>query len=509
MFSARARCAICLVLVVMSAGIAAPVYLCGQVAPTVTFNKKFAPPTAKVLVSGKGFSAGSSILIQFDQSPVGQAHTDANGTFTKAVVKIPGRVTEGSHVFGVSDSFGINVQIPFLIETDWPQKRFEPGNSAYNPYEWKLDTTTVGSINPAWNTMGRPGPCLQSTAIKYGDVVYFVNGNAGLQALDPATGKLLWGLDTSGGTKANCGTSPTASPGAGHLVSLGNAKGEVWAVSTVTHKKVWSDSGFVSFPYGTWPISVGGSLFLVDSKDDLTSVNQVTGVTNWNLASYSFNRLIAYNGGVLYTLAKDSACSSSYSCPVGRSANTGALTWYDDTDKGVGFAPVASGTVAYFGSSPLSSTYVLPLSPSALDTTTDNNDLWNFGGQLTDLALSKGRLYFTWLTVDVGVEQAYFGAANTADGSVAFSVPLTIASSPIVANGVVYVGIQSGTDCSKKMASNSIEAFDATNGNLLWTYTFSGSCSNNVPPVPSAVVDGTLFVTNSTDGTTSDLWAFR
>ena len=89
---------------------AVPVSVWGQAHPTVTFNKHFAPPKSKVLVSGKNFTPNVSVLIQFDQQSVGQAHTDASGAFTRAPVTILSGTTEGNHGFTVTDGAGVSVR---------------------------------------------------------------------------------------------------------------------------------------------------------------------------------------------------------------------------------------------------------------------------------------------------------------------------------------------------------------------------------------------------------------
>ena len=97
-------------LTLLLAVIAVPVSLWGQLRPTVTFNKPFAPPKSKVLVSGKNFTPNVSVLIQFDQQSVGQAHPDASGAFTRAPVTILSGTTEGNHGFTVTDGAGVSVR---------------------------------------------------------------------------------------------------------------------------------------------------------------------------------------------------------------------------------------------------------------------------------------------------------------------------------------------------------------------------------------------------------------
>jgi outer membrane protein assembly factor BamB len=64
-----------------------------------------------------------------------------------------------------------------------------------------------------------------------------------------------------------------------------------------------------------------------------------------------------------------------------------------------------------------------------------------------------------------------------------------------------------GTESTQDHLQRKVRA--TKNGNLLWAYQFSGPCNGFYPAVPSAVVDGTLYVMHTPDGSTGELWAFR
>ena len=188
-----------------------PAFLSGQARPKVTLNPTLSPPKSPVLASGKNFLPGAHIIASLDTQQIGEALADASGAFKNARINIPSGIPEGRHTMAfidVSNPQGYTVTLPFTIQTNWPQRRSDPQNTANNPFEWKLDTTTVKSLAPVWNTVGKTGACVSS--VEYGDrleppavimggVVYFNNDAAGLQALDSASGNLLWQFDTTGG----------------------------------------------------------------------------------------------------------------------------------------------------------------------------------------------------------------------------------------------------------------------------------------------------------------------
>ena len=322
-------------LTLLLAVIAVPVSLWGQLRPTVTFNKPFAPPKSKVLVSGKNFTPNVSVLIQFDQQSVGQAHTDASGAFTRAPVTILSGTTEGNHGFTVTDGAGISVSVPFLIETDWAQEHFDPQNDANNPYEWKLTSSTVTALKPAWSTT--VVPCPGTTAIVAGGVVYYNSEIGGLQALDAANGKLLWSYDMSG----NCGTSPTLGAWYTQLIFVNNGAGTVFALNHITHKLAWTYALGGNFP-GQYSIAAGNTLFVANGAGRVAALSQFSGKELWNysVSCPDAGPMLGWNKGVLYVSANE--CGD-----LALNASTGSLLWSQLPPGGSGETLESNPLLAY------------------------------------------------------------------------------------------------------------------------------------------------------------------
>jgi outer membrane protein assembly factor BamB len=489
-------------------------------APKVTFNVKYAPPKGVVLVTGKGFTPNASVVIKFDQVAIGQAHTNAAGAFTKAPVNIPARTTEGRHMFTVIDIAGLTGFSPFLIETDWSQQRFDPSNSAYNPSEWKLNTTTVQALAPAWNTVGRPGPCVPPFYLNFalgeasistivaGGVVYFNNDAAGLQALDPATGNLLWGFDSTGGWGGgNCGTPPVADNG--HLVMFSDQGGTVWAVNTVTHAKAWSQAvSSVGNGYGGFGVlSVGTTLFVNTTTDNLFSLNESkAGAQNWKYQEGDSQGPPAWNGGRVFAAGYGPAPNNL----MAFNASSGAQEWENDSFTGFS-VPVAAGQSVYYVDQDINGVGQV----SAFNSATGELQWTNPAQPPTgnNLALANGLLYVTLsYSNGLGGIAAYSTSVNgTSVWSSNLGGNIVSLSDPIVANGVVYVGTQT---VLFGFYLNYVEALDASNGTVLWSYLVSNNGVGGYPPVPTAVVDGTLYVANpaaipDTGLYQTDLYAFR
>ena len=480
-----------------------PAFLSGQARPKVTLNPTLAPPKSPVLASGKNFLPGAHIIASLDTQQIGEALADANGAFKNARINIPSGIPEGRHTMAfidVSNPQGYTVLIPLTIQTNWPQQRFDPQNTANNPYEWKIDTNTVKALAPVWNTVGKPVACnfnsihafnLQTGAIVMGGVVYYVNDVVGLEALDAATGNFLWGFDTTGTGSGNCAAQPAGDNR--HLIMLGNSLGEVWAINTLTHGTAWFHPGFTFDNNGDRfsLLSAGTSLFVGTTSDDsLTSLGEANGgVQNWSLSGHNFGELPAWSKGRIFP--------SNEGVALAYNANTASLIWQTPLPQCCGFDPVAGANMVYYSApaAGLSNSFI-----SAVDAT-KGSKLWTTsvpGTVPTAPALANGLLFTAsdpgsrGLLAIIALDK--FGASPWVNF---LGLNVTGFSSPIVANSVVYVGIANG--------KNSIVALDGNDGTLLWSFDFPGYGT----PSPLAVVDGTLYVGAPTPGGNSDIFAFR
>lgn len=119
----------------------------------------------------------------------------------------------------------------------------------------------------------------------------------------------------------------------------------------------------------------------------------------------------------------------------------------------------------------------------ALDGATGNT-LWSYGAPECNnmpAAVSGGRVYFT--AADGKVH-----ALDAASGAELWSAAPGTASSPSLANGVVYAGGSGGSPATS--------ALDATTGALLWS---NQPMNSQYHPSP-VIIDGMLFVANQTCG---------
>lgn len=461
--------------------LAAPAF--GQNPPKVTVNPSFAPPQSEVLVSGKNFTPHTGFQITLDGLFIGEGVTNGTGSFSKATARIPSGVTEGDHQFTVTDLAGVTLSFPYIIRTDWTHRRSDIFNDANNPYEWKLSTTNVSGLTLAWNTIGNPGPCLNTTAIVVAGVVYYLNQNVGLQALDPATGAPLWNYDMSGVHNNPCGSTPSARDSL--LFSLADiyvgADKELWSINIEKRTKNWVKK----FDAVGWPL-VADSVIVSDGSN-LASF-QTGGKQNYNNSAESDGYNVWSNGFVF------SAVNPGNGFDYFRSydATTGGVNW-TQADVGCvdGNAPLAANGNIYKGCGGRLDSFNVSSSSYI-----SNPNVEPF----TNLAFANNMVYAGFYQG----ETAFIGAFDPNTLGVLWQAGLgqSAFGDPIVANGVLYTSIQFGS-CSQQSSEAFVLAMDASSGNTLWSYQIPNACS---APVPAAVVDGTLYVV---DNTGQALWAFR
>jgi outer membrane protein assembly factor BamB len=163
---------------------------------------------------------------------------------------------------------------------------------------------------------------------------------------------------------------------------------------------------------------------------------------------------------------------------VFKMANTGPLTAYD-TDDGTQLwqaswfsigTPAAAYGKLFFSDYP---------DVIAVDQAT-GEEVWRApvltAGTSSSPAVAYGKVFVT---------QSQLFALDAATGAVVWTAAADSSMGPSVANGVVYASSQSGE----------WDAFDARNGQLLWSVTISGGCGGDCAQTAPVISNGKLFVT--------------
>jgi outer membrane protein assembly factor BamB len=219
-------------------------------------------------------------------------------------------------------------------------------------------------------------------------------------------------------------------------------KGSIIALDALTGEKLWEQS---TQSYIKSPITISdGRIYLGTGNSKLNALNASNGVKLWDYAdTYSLNRTsmsrsgapTVYNGNVYFT----SRCSH-INCTFGGAitaldAETGELLWLD--------------TGAEFYANPVA-----------------------YNGAIYAVSREDG-LY----------------AFDASDGSKLWNLPISssiIATSPVVANGVVYLHVGSQND--------TIFALDAETGEVLWEYYGLSGGGTSFESRPPIITDDMLVV---------------
>jgi outer membrane protein assembly factor BamB len=343
-----------------------------------------------------------------------------------------------------------------------------------------------GSTRWTYNPGTPDGYWCTGVAVAYG-LVYSLNKDGNLYALDEATGKLVWQY-TGPGPLMFPG-NPTVADGkvyatTGQAATYGevNSTSEFACLDAYTGQLIWklpieafAPRESVTIAYGNLYLIPGDVTKSVDtiSSDEYSTINQIwaMGTRDWSM----FRHDPAHTG-------------------VGQAGPTNlTVRWTFRTDGAVISSPTISMGIAYFGSQDKNIYAVDARSGNLLWKYTTQNRVWSspavVNGRVysgTDdgyeycLDAEKGTLL--WKTLAGGVVQGNFGAAAK------------LRSSPTVVNGKVYVGA----------LDNSTYCFDALLGNVIWEYQTQGYITSS-----PAVSKGAVYVVSQEVGSDAALYKLR
>lgn len=384
------------------------------------------------------------------------------------------------------------VLLPFSAgaakQQDWPQSYFDGGHSNYNPQEKTLTTANVSGLKPKW---GLAANYQVYAAALQGGVVYVqgYNGDTStweLRALNAQKGTVKWTVSMSaygifgdarlaaagglvftqcsapdnGGTQVSgiCAFSQTDGHAVWQYISPCGCIPESYLVTPPTY-----DHGAIYFGYG-YGTGTGFANYIV-------SLNAKSGQIRWSYNVGGNNSLTgaapAVSGGRVY-----------FGCGIPNvgiavcalSEQDGSLLWYGAPTNDVRNISVDKDGVYALECG--SSTSLVKLRPAT------GAQVWTFGLDSCgsrQVGLAGQYVYFSG-------DQLY--ALNAKSGTLVWSAP-NPASSPVIANGVVF--IEGGFDSSGN--GSFATAYDGKNGDLLWSAP-EGRPYWNWDPM---VVNGTFY----------------
>jgi outer membrane protein assembly factor BamB len=345
---------------------------------------------------------------------------------------------------------------PATALINWTRFHFDSCNTGFNPYEFVLNSTTVGSLSPHWmQTMGDP---VESDAALANGMLFVASG-ASMYGLKASSGAIVWTYTT----KAGAG-SPAVANG---MVYFGSFDHYLYALDAASGKLVWKF--MTGDGVDSTPTVVSGVVFFGSEDHWVYALTADQGKQIWathtngdvdtSPAVVNGKVYVGSGDGYLYVL----------------DAATGAVRWTYMTGAGIGSSPAVVDGVVYFGSNDWS-VYAIR------DNGNKGQPVWQYTTKdivLESPAVANGFVY-------VSSEDGNLYAFHAKDGTIAWVVPTGATGggyTPAVADDVVYVAW-----------NQSIYGLYAYTGTMLWQYTTGGFVGNS-----PAIVNGVIYI-GSGDG---------
>ncbi len=432
--------------------------------PRITLSKRTGPPTAQILVSGRGFEPNVGVDIYFDTKDEALAVTNGKGEFHDAKAYAPSSARPGRHwVTALERNNDKGAQKPFLVQTDWSQFRYGPEREGANPFENVLNPHTVGDLNVKWSYNTGPYNAWGSPMVVDGMV--YVSSDNDLYALNAKTGDLRWKFTPA--KEDFIDSYPAVANG---VLYLGTDNNGLYALSAQTGAVLWNYTSVNE--WASTPLVADGLVFFGDREGYFYALNAHSGTLVWKsrLGSGNISSPASFANGVVYVAGGDGNLNAL-------NAKTGAKLWMFTNGYFYSASPTVADGVVYLGSNLVG----YPNKLYAVNAST-GEQLWSYSTSdvvQSSPAVADGVVYFS------SEETLYALNAYTGDLLWSYATGAYILSDATIAEGVVYVG---------STYPNNVAALNATSGTLLWSYATGGSVQD------PTVANGTVYVASYNDG---------
>ena len=275
-------------------------------------------------------------------------------------------------------------------------------------------------------------------------------------------------------------------------VYIGSSDGSFYALNSTNGKLVWKYTA-KDFSYSA-PIVVDETVYAGSTDGNMYAFDAVSGRVKWTFFtdSVGIESSPAVSDGIIYFGSNDNFFYAL-------NASTGKLIWKMGTSQNVSSSPVISNNKVYFGSS---DGIMYALSAK------NGNLIWSYqtGSMIgaSSPALSNG-------TVFIGNRDGHLYALNSENGHLKWKYSANgislEQSSPVVANGMVYVG--GWYNVNDFNVAGSLLAIDEVTGQLKWE-SLRGLGIGGTPSVSGELLyvsadGGYFYALNSSTG--AKLWS--
>lgn len=316
----------------------------------------------------------------------------------------------------------------------------DPQHTHFNPGEHFLSSKNVAMLTTHW--WKQLGGGVYTIPAIAGNTIYVEAVDHNLYALNAMNANLEWKAYTGKAVSSPPSSPVQSSPAiAGDTVYIGSEDGYLYAFSIQGSQRWKTLAGDNIF---STPVVAGGLVYIGSHNGKLIAFDAITGVQMWSFATkkgMAIDSSPAVADGIVYFGSDD---GNVYAL----NAKTGQCIWMQLAHGNVDSSPAVVDGVVYFGSTD-GKLY-------ALDAKTGEEE-WEFQTQeyiFSSPAVDNNIVY-------IGSHDMNLYAISTVTHKKLWQTPGIGDSSPIGANGVVYVVSGNGT------TSQSIYALDASNGDML------------------------------------------
>jgi outer membrane protein assembly factor BamB len=464
-----------------------------------------APAGTTLNLNGWGFGAKETVTVSWNGTAILSGSTDTKGAFGKTY-QIPAGTAPGTYtisakgaVSGLSTSSTLTVGTPTAgsgpAASDWSNWGFDPQEHRVNPSETTIGPSNVSTLAPLW-TRQVFGPDKVTGAIYQANgIAYFGTVDGVIYALNVRSGAIQWMYQGAGSVYE----SPTAANGLVYFSTVtysneGPVGNYAYALNAGTGALVWAQW----LPNGAgWdsPTVVGNQVIVEEANKEGASGGEIslgylTGTINWHFATaYGIwaPGTLDPSGTTLYQdtgnpcvssgVAGDGCSGSLLAVNVATGSFTTLIHFPDVSgDDDVPTAPAYDNGSLYIGSKN-GSEYSINPANGAINWSYNTGSSGDFG-IFSSAVVANGSVIF-------GGGDRLLHSLNESTGALQWTQSIgggLIYSSPVLANGVLYIESMASTAGKPNVA-----ALDPATGKLLWTFVMS-SFAENPPTVSNGIL---------------------
>ena len=383
---------------------------------------------------------------------------------------------------------------------------FDAQHTRFNSSERLLSPTNVSRLVIAWTALPDGGFIFPSSPTVSGDTLYVVSDEGRLYALQAATGQIRWVSDPHWTAYSSTVCTPAVVDG---VVYVCMPDQRLYAYDAHSGRLRWSSPASITLEVNAPATVVDGVVYVTGDAygsipaghDRVYAFDAATGRIRWisdPTPGFSYSSPSVANGMVFVSASiSDAAESRVYAFEV----TTGKKRWVSQSINGGidvnSSSTAAANSMVYIGTG---------YGGLAVFDAATGHDRWAYipnGDSATGSspALAHGSAYISLIDGRVYALDALSGKVRWTSESIGANA----GSSPLVANGVLYVG-SAGVDGAHV---GSVFALDATTGRTLWSSPATGDTITTAPTVANGMVFFVSGDSSLTKNGNGKLYAFH